>query len=67
MRLQMHVSNVLRYCRASWRPQRHALGVAAYRRIERGLTNPGWTTVRAIVAALDVSLTELARELEARG
>jgi transcriptional regulator with XRE-family HTH domain len=42
------------------------LSVAAYRRIERGLANPGWTTVVAILDALGVSLGELARELEKR-
>jgi transcriptional regulator with XRE-family HTH domain len=42
------------------------LSVASYRRIERGLTNPGWTSVVAILDALGVSLSDLARELEKR-
>jgi transcriptional regulator with XRE-family HTH domain len=42
------------------------LSVAAYRRIERGLTNPGWTSVLAILDALGVSLGDLARELDKR-
>jgi transcriptional regulator with XRE-family HTH domain len=42
------------------------LSVAAYRRIESGVTNPGWTSVMAILDALGVSLSELARELDAR-
>jgi transcriptional regulator with XRE-family HTH domain len=45
----------------------HAAGlsVAAYTRIERGKSNPTWTSIRRIVAALDVPLSELAAELEA--
>lgn len=38
--------------------------VSALSRIERGLNSPGWATVRRIVKALDVSLLELASELE---
>jgi transcriptional regulator with XRE-family HTH domain len=40
------------------------LTVGAYARIERGETNPSWTTVRNVARALDVSLAELARTLE---
>jgi transcriptional regulator with XRE-family HTH domain len=38
--------------------------VSALSRIERGLNSPGWLTVRKILAALDVSLMDLAKELE---
>jgi transcriptional regulator with XRE-family HTH domain len=42
--------------------------VAALARIERGETNPRWTTVGRIIRALGVSLSELAVEVEdARG
>jgi transcriptional regulator with XRE-family HTH domain len=37
---------------------------SALSRIERGLNSPGWITLRAILKALDVSLLELARDLE---
>jgi transcriptional regulator with XRE-family HTH domain len=40
------------------------LTVASLSRIERGETNPGWTTVRQICDALGVSLSELARRIE---
>ena len=33
-------------------------------RIERGLNNPGWTTVTRLAAALEVSLSELVADLE---
>jgi transcriptional regulator with XRE-family HTH domain len=36
--------------------RRAGLTVAAYARIERGTTNPRWTTVMCIAEALDVSL-----------
>jgi len=37
---------------------------SALSRIERGLNSPGWTTVRRIAKALDVSLVRLASDLE---
>jgi transcriptional regulator with XRE-family HTH domain len=40
------------------------MSVAAYRRVERGLTNPGWQSVMSILSALDVSLHDLADELD---
>ena len=39
---------------------------SALSRIERGLNNPGWMTVRRIAQALDVGLVELATDLEDR-
>jgi transcriptional regulator with XRE-family HTH domain len=39
---------------------------SALSRIERGLNSPGWTTLRRIVDALDVSLVELAMGVERR-
>lgn len=41
-----------------------AVTVSALSRIERGLTSPGWTTVRRITSALSLSMVELACELE---
>jgi len=38
--------------------------VSALSRIERGLNSPNWATVRSIIKALDVSLLELATDLE---
>jgi transcriptional regulator with XRE-family HTH domain len=38
--------------------------VAALARIERCQANPRWTTVRRIIGALEISLTELALEVE---
>jgi transcriptional regulator with XRE-family HTH domain len=38
--------------------------VASLARIERGVTNPRWTTVRRIISALDVSLPELIASVE---
>jgi transcriptional regulator with XRE-family HTH domain len=38
--------------------------VSALSRIERNLNSPGWSTVRRIIKALDVSLIELAAYLE---
>jgi transcriptional regulator with XRE-family HTH domain len=45
----------------------HAAGIAvnSLRRIEYGQSNPTWTTVRAITAALGVSITELGHALDA--
>jgi transcriptional regulator with XRE-family HTH domain len=40
------------------------LTVTALARIERGQTNPTWTSVRAIADALGVSLVQLARAVE---
>jgi transcriptional regulator with XRE-family HTH domain len=40
------------------------LTASALSRIERGLNNPGWMTVRRLAAALDVTLVRLAGELE---
>jgi transcriptional regulator with XRE-family HTH domain len=37
---------------------------SALSRIERGLNNPGWTTIKRIAKALDVSLTDLCADLE---
>jgi transcriptional regulator with XRE-family HTH domain len=37
---------------------------SALSRIERGLNNPGWTTITRIAKALDVSLVELATDIE---
>jgi transcriptional regulator with XRE-family HTH domain len=37
---------------------------SALSRIERGLNNPRWTTIKRIIQALDVSAIELATELE---
>jgi transcriptional regulator with XRE-family HTH domain len=36
--------------------RRAGLTVAAYARIERGTSDPKWTTVRAIAEALEISL-----------
>ena len=41
--------------------------VAALARVERGQTNPSWTTVRRIVKALDMTLVQLARAIEKQG
>jgi transcriptional regulator with XRE-family HTH domain len=38
---------------------RAGLTVAAYARIERGTSDPKWTTVRAIAEALEMSLASL--------
>jgi transcriptional regulator with XRE-family HTH domain len=38
---------------------------SALSRIERGLNSPGWTTLKRIIEALDVSFMELAGQLEA--
>jgi transcriptional regulator with XRE-family HTH domain len=39
--------------------RRAGLTVAAYARIERGTTDPKWTTVRSIAEALEISLSRL--------
>jgi predicted transcriptional regulator len=38
--------------------------VAALARIERGTSNPRWTTVRCIIDALEISLADLAIAVE---
>jgi transcriptional regulator with XRE-family HTH domain len=38
---------------------------SALSRIERGINNPGWTTVRRLAEALEVSLVQLAKQIEA--
>jgi transcriptional regulator with XRE-family HTH domain len=40
------------------------LTASALSRIERGLNNPGWMTVRRLAAALDVTLVGLAAAVE---
>lgn len=40
---------------------------SALSRIERGLNSPGWTTVKRIAEALDVSVSQLAAEVESSG
>jgi len=37
---------------------------SALSRIERGLNNPGWMTVKRLAQALDVTLVRLAGEVE---
>ncbi len=46
----------------------HAAGIAvnSLRRIEYGQSNPTWTTVRTLAAALGISLAELGRQVDAR-
>jgi transcriptional regulator with XRE-family HTH domain len=46
---------------------RSGLSVTAYVRAERGVSNPAWTTVLKIAAALDVTITELAQATEVAG
>ena len=38
---------------------------SALSRIERGINNPGWTTVKRLADALGVSLAQLAADVEA--
>jgi transcriptional regulator with XRE-family HTH domain len=38
--------------------------VSTLSRIERGLNSPGWTTTMRIIKALNVSLSQLAFEIE---
>ena len=40
------------------------LTVATTSRMERGVTDPAWTSIRAIARALDVSLDELGAAVE---
>jgi transcriptional regulator with XRE-family HTH domain len=42
------------------------LTVAAMARVERGQTNPTWTTVSRIASALGVSLSQLGRAVDKR-
>jgi transcriptional regulator with XRE-family HTH domain len=42
-----------------------SLTVAAYVRIEAGVSAPGWSTVRRIAEALEVSMAELGEMVEA--
>lgn len=37
---------------------------SALSRIERGLNSPGWTTVKRIAEALEVSLVQVAEDVE---
>jgi transcriptional regulator with XRE-family HTH domain len=37
---------------------------SALSRIERGLNNPRWTTLKRIAKALEISLVDLARDIE---
>jgi transcriptional regulator with XRE-family HTH domain len=46
--------------------RRAGLTVAAYARIERGTSDPKWTTVRSIAEALDISLSRLDGRLRPR-
>jgi DNA-binding XRE family transcriptional regulator len=45
--------------------RRAGISLNSYARIEGGLANPSWTTGRAIAEALDVTLEELGRLVEA--
>jgi transcriptional regulator with XRE-family HTH domain len=46
----------------------HAAGIAvnSLRRIEYGESNPTWTTVRSVAAALEISIEELGRAIDQR-
>jgi transcriptional regulator with XRE-family HTH domain len=44
--------------------QSAGITLAALARIERGQTNPRWTTVRRILGALEITLTELGTTLD---
>ena len=43
------------------------LTASALSRIERGLNNPGWTTVTRLAAALGITMRQLAGEVESDG
>ena len=68
-----HLASVLRTLRErSGRSQEslaHDAGitVAALARIERGQSNPSWTTVRQIADGLGISLAELGRAVDEHG
>lgn len=38
--------------------------IAALSRIERGVTNPRWNTIEAVVGALEITLQDFARAVE---
>jgi transcriptional regulator with XRE-family HTH domain len=40
---------------------------SSYSRIERGVTNPAWTTVQRIAGALEITVVELAQAVEVEG
>ncbi len=40
------------------------LSTSAYAKIERGATSPAWTTVRQIATAYDLTITQLAAEVD---
>jgi transcriptional regulator with XRE-family HTH domain len=66
---QALASALRRLRRASGNTQEHVahdagITVAALARIERGDASPQWITVRRIVGALEISLAELAVEVE---
>jgi transcriptional regulator with XRE-family HTH domain len=42
------------------------LTASALSRIERGINSPGWMTVKRLAEALDVSLAEIASDVENR-
>ena len=44
--------------------QSAGITLAALARIERGQTNPRWTTVRRILGALEITLSELGTTLD---
>ncbi len=43
------------------------LTASALSRIERGINSPGWMTVKRLAEALDVSLADIAAEVEEAG
>jgi transcriptional regulator with XRE-family HTH domain len=45
--------------------QRAEIALNTYSRIERGQASPTWPTVRALAAALDVSMAELGAAIDA--
>jgi transcriptional regulator with XRE-family HTH domain len=67
-----HLAGVLRALREKDGRSQEALAhdagltVGAMARIERGDTNPTWTTVRRITAALGVSLADLGRAVDSQ-
>lgn len=71
-RADPHLADVLRALRESQGRSQEALahaagiGVNSLRRIEYRQSNPTWTTVRALANALDISLAQLGREIDAR-
>jgi transcriptional regulator with XRE-family HTH domain len=71
-RADQHLAEVLRALRERDGRSQEALAhdagltVAAMARVERGQTNPTWTTVSRLAAALGVSLGDLGRALDKR-